>query len=55
MTTRTIDKVEELIGQREVARKSGDGALVMNLQDEIDSTVNERNRETFLAQVEQPD
>ncbi|HWY20846.1 MAG TPA: hypothetical protein VNX26_06460 [Candidatus Acidoferrum sp.] len=55
MTSKTTSKIEELIGQREIARKNGDGTLVMNLQDEIAVAVNERDRGDFLAQVKQPD
>jgi protein-arginine kinase len=45
-------EIEELIIQRDVASKNGDGALVMNLKDEIAVAVNQRD---FLAKVKQPD
>jgi len=53
MTNRNT--ITELIMQRDDARKNGDGAQVMNLQDEITAKVNERDRGDFLAQIKQPD
>jgi hypothetical protein len=49
------NRITELIMQRECACKNGDRALAMNLQDDINSKVNERDREDFLAQVKQSD
>jgi hypothetical protein len=55
MTSNITSKIEELIGRREIARKNGDGSLVMNLKDDIAVAVNEREREEFLAQIKQAD
>lgn len=45
MTSKITTKIAGLITQREAASKNGDGALVMNLKDEIAVAVNERDRE----------